>query len=239
MSPRRRLGELLMEEGLIDELQLRSAMGHQKNWGGKLGSALVELGFVEEDSIARVLEDQLKQKCLPFSSMSPQPEALKLMTMQEALKYVALPLQVDRGVLTVAMSNPFDLALTDEMGFKLGKRITGILAVESAIKKAIKKFYGGEDGGRDYRVDMKPHDGSSPEIIHYGGREDSYVSEPVSETYAPAGEPYQSDRPAVKRVEPSGDLISKALAYMLIEKGIINKEELIEKMRHIKEKEQS
>ncbi|HEY3347548.1 MAG TPA: hypothetical protein VGK71_07990 [Nitrospirota bacterium] len=239
MSPRRRLGELLMEEGLIDELQLRSAMGHQKNWGGKLGSALVELGFIEEDSIARVLGEQLKQKCLPFSSMMPQPEALELMSMQEALKYVALPLQVENGVLIVAMSNPFDLALTDEMSFKLGKRIKGVLAVESAIKKAIKKFYGGEDGGRDYRIDMKLRDDAAPEIIHYGGREDSYVRQPVSQADAPTGQSYRADGPAVKRVEPSGDLISKALAYLLIEKGIINKEDLIEKMRQIKEKEQA
>ncbi len=218
MAPRKKLGEILLDEGLIDEVQLRSAIGHQKNWGGKLGSALLEMGFITEDVIRHVLEDQLKQRCLKESQLVPDPKALELMPMQDALRYTVLPLRVDGSVVTLAMSNPFDLAVADEIGFKLGKKVKGVLAVEALIKKAIKKYYSGKNGGRDYKVELKSDD-SQAEIIHYGNRQG------------------QDEIPAApKKTEPSADLIAKAVAYLLIEKGIIKREELIEKMKSIKDK---
>ena len=215
MAQRKKLGELLLSAGVIDEVQLRSAMGHQKNWGGKLGSALVELGITSEEVIARVLEEQLKQHCLGEDELKPQPEALKMISMQDALRYVVLPLKVDARELVLAMSNPFDLAIADEIGFRIGKKVRGMLAMESAIKKSIKKYYG-TGTGRDYKIELKETSGNA-EIIHYDS--------------APAQKP-----PQPKKVEPSTDIIAKAVAYLLIEKGIIKREELIEKMRLIKEK---
>jgi hypothetical protein len=127
-----------------------------------------------------------------------------------------LPLRVDGTVVTLAMSNPFDLAVADEIGFKLGKKVKGVLAVEALIKKAIKKYYSGKNSGRDYKVELN-NDDSQAEIIHYGNRQDTKPAE-------------------LKRTEPSADLIAKAVAYLLIEKGIIKREELIEKMKSIKDK---
>ncbi len=222
MAPRKKLGEMLMDQGLIDETQLRSAMGHQKNWGGKLGSALIDLGFLGEEDIARVLEGQLRQHCLSQTELVPQPEALKLMTMQDALKMMVLPLKLADHELTLAMANPFDLGLTDELGFKFGKRVKGVMAVESTIKKAIKKYYGNGTTGREYKVDLNsiPVSGT-PEFIH----DDAVLkAHPVEERAEP------------KKVEPSPELISKALAYLLIEKGIVKRDELIEKMKSLKEK---
>ena len=216
MSQRKKLGELLLSAGAIDEIQLRSAIGHQKNWGGKLGSALVELGFTTEEVIAKVLEEQLKQRCLSEDELVPEPEVLSLISLQDALRYVVLPLKGDARVLVLAMSNPFDLAISDEIGFKIGRKIKGVLAMESAIKRAIKKYYGATTG-RDYKIDLKDITGGAPEIIHYDS--------------APAQKP-----PQPKKVEPSAELISKAVAYLLIEKGVIKREELIDKMRQIKEK---
>ncbi len=216
MPPRKKLGELLLSAGAIDEIQLRSAMGHQKNWGGKLGSALVELGFTTEEVIAKVLEEQLRQRCLPEDELVPEPDALNLISLKDALRYVILPLKADARVLVLAMSNPFDLAIADEIGFKINRKVKGVLAMESAIKRAIKKHYGATTG-REYKIDLKDVSGGAPEIIHYDS--------------APAQKP-----PQQKKVEPSAELISKAVAYLLIEKGLIKREELIDKMRQIKEK---
>jgi len=222
MASRKKLGEILLSEGLIDEIQLKSAMGHQRNWGGKLGSALVELGFLKEDDIAKVLEEQLKLHCLSEADLVPEPEALKVISMQEALKYSVLPLKVSGHELTLAMSNPFDLPVIDELGFKLGKRVKGLMAVESTIKAAIKRFYG-EGGGREYKVDVKAAQASpDAEVIHYGGKEKK------QEEQAKAAE--------AAKVTPSPDLIAKALAYLLIEKGLINRDELVDKMKVLKEK---
>lgn len=223
MAPRKKLGELLIEEGLIDELQLSSAIGHQKNWGGKLGSALVELGFLREEDIAKVLEEQLRQHCLSEKELRPEPEALKLVSMDLALKHNILPLKVKGNELLIAMSNPYNFEVIDELGFTLGKRIKGVLALDSGLKRAIKQYYGGGATGYEYRsVSHVADTGEQPEIVHYGSAKD----------IPPPREP----EPESKRVEPSPDLIAKALAYLLIEKGIIKRDELIEKMKTLKDK---
>jgi len=227
MAPRRKLGEILLSEGLIDEIQLSSAIGHQRNWGGKLGSTLVELGFLKEEDIAHVLEEQLKLHCMNEGDLRPEPGALDIMTIQDAMKYGVFPLRVKGNEATLAMSNPFDLALLDELGFKLGRQVKGVLAVESAIKKAIKKYYTIGGAGRDYMVNIQGRDHDAhAEIVHYdkgGASEATQSAAPVSE-------------PETKKVEPSPDLIAKALAYLLIEKGIVKRDELIDKMKALKEK---
>lgn len=230
MAPRRKLGELLLSEGLIDEVQLSSAIGHQRNWGGKLGSTLVELGFISEVDIARVLQSQLKQDVLGDKDLVPQPGVLSLIDGQEALRMEVLPLRYEGGALVMAMSNPYDLAVVDSLGFKLGKRIKGMLAVESSLKKAIKKYYFGEDAGHDHRIRLKTSGSAEKmKVIHSGNRHGNFqdgIKEEARE------EP--KDQP--RKVEPSADLIAKALAYLLIEKGIVSRDELVEKMKALHEK---
>lgn len=227
MAPKKKLGEILISEGLIDELQLKSAIGHQKNWGGKLGSALVELGFLREEDIARVLEEQLRQHCLSERELRPEPEALRLISMDDAMKYGLLPLKLSGNELVVAMSNPYNFEVIDELGFKLGKRVKGLLALDASLKKAIKNYYGAGAGGYDYRP-VRPAEAADepPEVVHYGTAKD----------VPPPRGPEPHHEPENKRVEPSPDLIAKALAYLLIEKGIIKRDELIEKMKTLKEK---
>jgi type II secretion system (T2SS) protein E len=223
---RKKLGDILMADGLIDELQLRAAIGHQKKWGGKFGSALVDLGILREQDLAKVLERQMKERCLTESMMRPEPNALKLLTVADATRHVVLPLRLEGNDLVLAMSNPSDLALIDELGFKLKKRVRGVLAVETAIKSCIKKYYAGgsETPEQAVEIDVSP-EAAPMEIIHHEKDTRSEVKKP-----ARAAEP--------ARVEPSAAEISKALAYLLIEKGIIGREELIEKMKALREKDQ-
>jgi type IV pilus assembly protein PilB len=235
MAPRKKLGELLLSEGLIDEIQLSSAIGHQRNWGGKLGSTLIELGFISEDEIARALERQLRQNCLSDKDLVPEEEAMKVLSGQECLDKDVMPLRIEGSVLVLAMSNPYDLTVIDELGFKLGKRIRAMLAVESSIKRAVKKYYFGEVEGRTYRPKApSPGGGEDMEVIHYGQRQE-LKPEPAA-TAEPAEEPKEPKQP--KKVEPSAEIVSKALAYLLIEKGIIKRDELIEKMKTLHDKSQ-
>jgi type IV pilus assembly protein PilB len=236
MAPRRKLGELLLSEGLIDEVQLSSAIGHQRNWGGKLGSTLVELGFISDQDIARVLENQLKQHVLGDNDLIPEEGMVELLDGQEAHRLEVLPLRYEGSMLVLAMSNPYDLALIDELGYKLGRRIKGVLAVESSLRRAIKKYYFGEDGGKDYKIDMKKGGAATAnmEVVHSDHRyTEDETEKPRTED---AGKPRQTGAP--KKVEPSAELISKALAYLLIEKGIIKRDELIDKMRSLNDKTQ-
>ncbi len=236
MAGRKKLGELLLGKGLIDDMQLRSAMSHQRSWGGKIGSALVELGFISTEEIEKVLEEQLRQKCLTEAQMVPEPEAIALMNAQDVAKYVALPLRVRGNEVFIALSNPFDLSITDEIGFKLGKRVRGLLAVESVIKKSIKKYYGGS-GGREYKVDIKnagPDD--KVEIVHF--ERDSFHNA-MNVLDAPFG--YQDgliveteNRKSDDTPTPEDIKLVDALVHLLLEKGIITREELKVRLAHLK-----
>src|SRR5207245_1942777 len=66
---RRRLGEILMDAGVLDEMQLKAALSEQRKWGGKLGRTLVEMGFVDEDSMTLALSRQLN---LPVGNLDGQ-----------------------------------------------------------------------------------------------------------------------------------------------------------------------
>ena len=62
MAESKKLGELLIEAGLIDDFQLQTALSYQRNWGGKLGAILIELEFVREEDLAKIIADKLRMQ---------------------------------------------------------------------------------------------------------------------------------------------------------------------------------
>src|SRR5207253_9885899 len=80
MPPRKRLGQLLLELKAVDEHQLQSALGHQKQWGGKLGTILVQKGFIREDEMIRVLGQHVGMPMVKLSEAKIDPRAVKLVS---------------------------------------------------------------------------------------------------------------------------------------------------------------
>ena len=77
MPPRKRIGQLLTELGVVDEHQLQSALGHQKQWGGKLGAILVQKGFCKEPEIVVALSKHLGMPSVVLSTATIDPRAVK------------------------------------------------------------------------------------------------------------------------------------------------------------------
>src|SRR4051812_31902501 len=77
MPPRKRLGQLLTEIGVIDEHQLQSALGHQKQWGGKIGAILVQKGFCKEEDLVSALSKHLAMPAVRINDQKIDPRALK------------------------------------------------------------------------------------------------------------------------------------------------------------------
>lgn len=139
---RKKLGELLIEAGLIDEMQLKSALVYQKEWGGRLGAVLIRKGFIKETAIICVIENQMGMRCLPLEKFERPSEELKQLVKENiARKFGILPQRFDGRTLLVATSDPTDLKLLDDLGFLLGVRIKPVLALESDIHKALDHFY--------------------------------------------------------------------------------------------------
>ncbi|HXL40433.1 MAG TPA: hypothetical protein VN928_07750 [Myxococcales bacterium] len=149
MPPRKRLGQLLTELGVIDEHQLQSALGHQKQWGGKLGAVLVQKGFCAEEAMVSALAKHLGMPRVRLAEVKVDPRAVKYVSKQIAEKLHVLPYEISGSgrseVVTIAMSDPTDLAAVDQLAFHTGKRLKPMLAGDGEIVSAIHAHYGGGD----------------------------------------------------------------------------------------------
>ena len=148
MAERKKVGDLLKETGLIDDFQLEAALSHQRNWGGKLGSILVELEFAREEDIARVIAEKLN---IPYENLfEPElpDEAIKLLKADMAKKFGVMPVRKEANSLVLAMSDPMDIETMDNIRFITGLNIKPVLAMASEIRDAIRKYYDGEQIAR-------------------------------------------------------------------------------------------
>jgi len=141
-----RLGEMLIAAGLIDEFQLNSALSYQRNWGGRLGACLVRLGYLSEASLLEFLAEQLKLSRIDLTRRAIASDVLAFVPAEKAREYNVIP--VDRRemhgtlFLLVAMSDPTNLTVIDDLQFMTDCRVRPALASEASIRAAIDEWYG-------------------------------------------------------------------------------------------------
>ncbi|MFL5389625.1 MAG: hypothetical protein ACJ79C_12920, partial [Myxococcales bacterium] len=149
MPPRKRLGQLLTELKVIDEAQLQSALGHQKQWGGKIGAIVVEKGFCTETQLVNVLSQHLGIATVKLVSSQIDPRAVKTVSRSVAERLHVFAYEVVGAgrseVVSVAMSDPTDLSAVDQLAFHTGKRVKPMLAGDSEIVAAINAHYGARE----------------------------------------------------------------------------------------------
>jgi len=145
-SSYRKLGEILVEEGIISEKQLQKAIDEQKVEGGRLGEILVKLKFVTEEQIVIVLGRQLSIPYLSLSSGKLKPaidQNLETVVSYDfAIRNAVIPLSRTISSLTVAMFDPTDLLLLDNLRKITGCDINPVIAPRTDILRAIEDFYG-------------------------------------------------------------------------------------------------
>lgn len=148
MQQKKRLGELLVSAGLIDEYQLRSALSHQQQWGGRLGKNLVELGLVTETRLVAFLAKHFRLPTIDFRRIRITPNTLKLLSPELVKKHHVMPLfqgeEEGKKFLAVAMSNPTDLLAIDELEFASGNKVRPVVASDLAIANVIAYYYNKE-----------------------------------------------------------------------------------------------
>jgi len=157
-KPRKKLGELLVEAGVIDEYQLRSALSHQQQWGGRLGANLVKLGLVGESRLVAFLAKHFRLPAIDFSRIRVSDEVLRKVGKDLAQRHHVLPLffgeESGRSFLAVAMSNPADIVAQDELEFAVREKIRPVVASDTALNEAIAYYYD-RVGQAPYHVDAK------------------------------------------------------------------------------------
>jgi len=136
------IGERLLERGLIDAAQLEKALEAQTKSGGPLGELLVQMGLLEEDALNAVLSDQLEIPVVNLKHTPIDPEAGILIPEDYARRHLVIPIMHDNGHLQVAMADPRDLALLNDLSFITGRRIKPYLATRSDILHSLARIHG-------------------------------------------------------------------------------------------------
>src|SRR5512134_3752049 len=137
-----KLGELLLKENLVNPQQLQEALGHQKQNGGKLGKAFVNLGFVKDEEITSLLSRQYGVPSINLDHFEVDPAIIKIIPAETSRKYQILPLSRSGATLTIAMSDPTNVFAMDDIKFMTGYNVEPVVASEASLRKAIDKHYG-------------------------------------------------------------------------------------------------
>jgi type IV pilus assembly protein PilB len=137
----RRLGDLLVAEGLITEAQLRQALGDQRGKADKLGSVLVRQGSITEEQLIGFLSRQYGIPSITLVNLEVDAETLRLVPPHIAKKYEVLPIKRIGGTLTLAMSDPTNVFALDDIAFMTNLQILPVVAPHAAIRKALDAHY--------------------------------------------------------------------------------------------------
>ncbi len=136
-----RIGEILCKEGHITSGQLQEALGIQKKNGNRLGSILLKLGYIEDETIVNVLSRIHNYPAATFKKMSPDAQTIKAVPYEVAKKYMAFPLVVREKTLEIAMAEPTDTMALEELQTKLQMALSAYVSSEKDIIEAYKKYY--------------------------------------------------------------------------------------------------
>ncbi len=144
---RRRLGDLLIEAGLISETQLKAALNEQRKWGGRLGRTVVELGFVTETAIGLVLAKQLELPSIDLDTMPLDQAAPTWLRLDLCERYGVFPLAINPAAraISIATSDPTNVEHLEALEFATNLKVMPTVATASAIERAIRKHYFGEN----------------------------------------------------------------------------------------------
>ena len=136
-----KLGQLLVNNNIINEEQLDKALDLQKKEGGRVGSNLIKLGFVTEENLVEFLSQQYGVPSATISTEEFDDSIIKFIPYDVAQKYQIFPVSKNGATLTLAMTDPSNVFAIDDVKFMTGYEVTPVVASESAIKEAIARYY--------------------------------------------------------------------------------------------------
>src|SRR5438876_558445 len=137
----RRLGDLLVADGLLTPAQLQKALGEQRGSTEKLGSILIKLGFINEEQLIGFLSRQYGVPSITLAQLEIDPAVLRLVPAPTARKYEVIPVRKMGNSLAVAMADPTNVFALDDIAFMTNLQVLPLVASQTAIRKAIDRNY--------------------------------------------------------------------------------------------------
>lgn len=161
-----RLGELLVREKLITDEQFKKAIEEQRSSGGRLGASLAKLGFINEKDLTVFLSKQYDLPTVDIETKEIDEEVIKLVPEDVAKKYHVIPIQRIGATLLLAVSDPSNIFVIDDIKFLTGYNVETVIASETGIKAAIEKYYASHEQEMALGDVLTELDESEMEILH-------------------------------------------------------------------------
>ena len=140
VKKKQRLGELFIEQGLINTNQLKDALRKQAQVGGQLGSILVEMGYITTDTLLSFLSRQLGIPSVNLLNLDISRDILNLMPLETIRSMKVLPISISESSITLAMVNPRDMISIRDIEFSFGKKVNPVVVAASQMEAAIQSL---------------------------------------------------------------------------------------------------
>lgn len=140
------LGELLKEMELITDEELKKALKIQRKKGGALGKILVDLGYISEEDVGFALAAQMGMDVVDLDEIEIPQEVLDMVDPTFVETYRVIPYMIEEGVLYVALADPMNINVLDDLHFMVNCKVQGAVATEEQVNRAIEKYYSSEEG---------------------------------------------------------------------------------------------
>jgi type IV pilus assembly protein PilB len=137
-----RIGELLVKAGKITQDQLQDALTAQQKEGGRLGTHLVKLGFIEDEELVEFLSQRYGVPAINLNEVEVDEGIIKVIPPDVARKYTIIPVSKAGAKLTIAMVDPTNVFAMDDIKFMTGYNVEPVVASDSSLRKAIDDYYG-------------------------------------------------------------------------------------------------
>ncbi len=162
------LGQILKEMSKISEFDIQEALQIQKDKGGAIGKILIEQGLIEEKDLLQAMGMQQGMELVDLETTTITPDAIEMVPVTVAETYRVMPVSYDGTVLTLALADPLNVQILDDLKFMLNTEVQGAVSNEEAVSAAIEKFYAGQTetmesvigslGGDDFEIMDKRED---------------------------------------------------------------------------------
>ncbi|HTL03341.1 MAG TPA: hypothetical protein VL243_13975, partial [Vicinamibacterales bacterium] len=185
---RKKIGECLIQAGLISETDLQIALAEHKRTGDRLGIVLVRMNLATEKQIAKALAHQLGFAYVNLAENPPDAPAVVLIPKEVSIRRICIAVSLEKNLLTVAMADPLLFSLVQDLEFQTGYRIKQVVATAAEILEAIEKSYpdkalakpGGPAAGLVQAPRSKTESGEPRADTSLARRGEDEVFEPVS-----------------------------------------------------------
>ncbi|MCP4444246.1 MAG: hypothetical protein GY811_02725 [Myxococcales bacterium] len=215
---RKRLGEILVDAGVINHRQLEHALFEQRRWGGQVGKILIDEGFVTEDILVRALGKQLNLPVVSLEGARVEHDILSKVSVELAEQHGVFPFRLQSNFLDVAMSDPMNMGIIDELRIRTRLNVRPHISGATEIDKAIRRHYKGDMDIGSIDVDFGGEDAG--EILHSN-------DDPMADMREAEIAALQRRLSALEALVTRDEDVIRKLLGLLADKGVASREEIL------------